>query len=227
VVEAEVGVELHRLDSLLGVRGHDPALGDLLDRQFVGGAFHLGGAVDGVLLLGGEGQGRPEPGVLECPVGVGVEGQLDLDHPLDRLLAAAGLSRGLRDRGDELIGIQLPTLAGCADEAVTVRGRHIAPSWVRRRRCRRASGSSGRSKIRAPLGVVVVAIEADLVLGPQAAHQGDGLAEPGEALLELRPGSTEPTAISLSASPLPTPRKMRPGARQARVANSWATTAGL
>ncbi len=41
------------------------------------------------------------------------------------------------------------------------------------------------------------------------------------------PSATDPTAISLSASPEPTPRNTRPGARQPRVANSCATTAGL
>ena len=41
------------------------------------------------------------------------------------------------------------------------------------------------------------------------------------------PSRTDPTATSLSASPVPIPSMTRPGARQAIVANVWATTAGL
>ncbi|SKW73324.1 Uncharacterised protein [Mycobacteroides abscessus subsp. abscessus] len=36
-----------------------------------------------------------------------------------------------------------------------------------------------------------------------------------------------PVAISLRASPVPTPRKMRPGYRHPMVAKAWAVTAGL
>ena len=41
VVQARIGVLLHRLDRLVGIRRDDPPLGDLLDRQLVGEAFHL------------------------------------------------------------------------------------------------------------------------------------------------------------------------------------------
>ena len=41
------------------------------------------------------------------------------------------------------------------------------------------------------------------------------------------PSATDPTATSLSASPVPTPSMTRPGARQAIVAKVCATTAGL
>ena len=41
------------------------------------------------------------------------------------------------------------------------------------------------------------------------------------------PAEIDPTAISLSASPLPTPSITRPGARQAIVAKVCAITAGL
>ena len=40
-------------------------------------------------------------------------------------------------------------------------------------------------------------------------------------------GHGAPTTISLSDSPVPTPRMMRPGARQPSVAKACATTAGL
>ena len=53
------------LDGLVGIRRDDPALGDLLDGQRVGGLLHLDRVVDAVLLLGGQRQRRPEPGVLQ------------------------------------------------------------------------------------------------------------------------------------------------------------------
>ena len=78
-----VHVLLDLRDGLVGIGGDDPALGDLLDRQRVGGLLHLDRVVDGVLLLGGQRQRRPEPGVLQRQLGVGVVGDLDLDHPVD------------------------------------------------------------------------------------------------------------------------------------------------
>ena len=43
----------------------------------------------------------------------------------------------------------------------------------------------------------------------------------------LRPGNSPPViGVSFIASPVPTPRKIRPGARQPSVANACATIAG-
>ena len=56
---------LDLVDGLVGIRRDDPALGDLLDGQRVGGLLHLDRVVDAVLLLGGQRQRRPEPGVLQ------------------------------------------------------------------------------------------------------------------------------------------------------------------
>ena len=43
----------------------------------------------------------------------------------------------------------------------------------------------------------------------------------------LRPGNSPPViGVSFIASPVPTPRKIRPGARQPSVANAWAMIAG-
>jgi hypothetical protein len=47
------------------------------------------------------------------------------------------------------------------------------------------------------------------------------------ANLSLCSGHSMPTGISLSDSPVPTPRITRPGARQPSVAMAWATIAGL
>ena len=40
-------------------------------------------------------------------------------------------------------------------------------------------------------------------------------------------GQMTPTGTSFIDSPVPTPKMTRPGARQPKVANAWATIAGL
>ncbi len=65
----------------------------------------------------------------------------------------------------------------------------------------------------------------DELLARQLADQPDRLAEAREPLGLL--GPNDPDVPSFIDSPVPTPRMTRPGARQPRVANAWATIAGL
>ena len=114
--------------------------------------------------------GRPEAGVLERLLGVGVPRDLDLDHPVDVVVVAPGLVEALVDRGHELVAVELLALAGGADEAVAV------PAGVPRDH-RTPGGDVHRHRRvgavvdRGVLGAVVLALEGDAVLGPQPAHQ--------------------------------------------------------
>ena len=85
VVEAGLDVGPDGLDHALGGGLDDPAGGDLLDGQLVGGVRHLERVVEAVLVLGGERQGRPEAGVLHRLLAGRRVGELDLDHPGDRV----------------------------------------------------------------------------------------------------------------------------------------------
>ena len=186
VVEAGVGVLLDLLHGLVRVGGDDPALGDLLDRQFVGQAFHLGGGVHAVLLLGGQRQRCPEAAVLQRQFRVGIVGDLDLDHPVDVLEVAFGLVRAFLDRRDQLLGVEVHTLARGTDETITsatcVAGDHRATgSDVHRHRL------LGNVIHVGALGVVVLALERHLLTGPQLPHQPDRFPQPREAFLELGP----------------------------------------
>jgi NAD(P)-dependent dehydrogenase (short-subunit alcohol dehydrogenase family) len=49
MVEAVLDVFASLFDGLVGVEGHDPAFGDLLDGQGIGGLLHLDRIIDGVL----------------------------------------------------------------------------------------------------------------------------------------------------------------------------------
>ena len=91
-----------------------------------------------------------------------------------------------RDRGDELVLVQLLTLAGGADEAVAgaagVLGHHRAARGDVHRH-----PALGHVVDRGALGAVVLAVEVDAVTQPQLAHQLHRLAKAREPLLELRP----------------------------------------
>ena len=134
------------LDGLVGIGRDDPALGDLLDGQRVGGLLHLDGVVDAVLLLGGQRQRRPEPGVLQRQLRIGIVGDLDLDHPVDVVGVAACRLGALFHRGDQLVLVELLALARGADEPVARAARRTWPPAVRPRRCR--SGCRPRERRR-------------------------------------------------------------------------------
>ena len=118
--------------------------------------------------------------------GIGVVGDLDLDHPVDVVGVAARRLGTLVHRRDELVLVQLLALARGADEAVA-----RAPGVLGHLRPARGDvdrdAALGNVVDRGALGVVVLAVEVHPVAEPQLAHQLDGLAQPRVALLELRP----------------------------------------
>ena len=139
-----------------------------------------------VLLLGGQRQRRPEPGVLQRRLGVGVVGDLDLDHPVDVVGVLARRLRALLHRGDELVLVELLALAGGADEAVARAARVLGHLGSARGDVDR-DAALGHVVDRGALGLVVLALEVDPVTEPQFAHQPHRLAQPRVALLELGP----------------------------------------
>src|SRR5690606_15569089 len=62
---------------------------------------------------------RPEAGVLQREFGVGVVGDLDLDHPVDACRIPPGFLSPFGDGRQQLLGVELHALAGSADESVT------------------------------------------------------------------------------------------------------------
>ena len=138
------------------------------------------------LLLGGQRQRRPEPGVLQGQLGVGVVGDLDLDHPVDVVGVLARRLRALPHGGDELVLVELLALAGGADEAVAGAAGVLGHLRSARGDVDR-DAALGHVVDRGALGLVVLALEVDAVAEPQLAHQPHRFAQPGVALLELRP----------------------------------------
>ena len=118
--------------------------------------------------------------------GIGVVGDLDLDHPVDVVGVLARRLGALPHRGDQLVLVELLALARGADEAVAcaagVLG-HLRPARGDVDR----NAALGHVVDRGALGLVVLAVEVDAVAEPQLAHQPDRLAQPRVALLELRP----------------------------------------
>ena len=186
MVQAPVDVVLDLGDGFVGIGGDDPAFGDLLDGQCVGGLLHLDRVVDGVLLFGGQRQRRPEPGVLQRQLGIGVVGDLDLDHPVDIVWVLARGLGTLPHGRDELVLVELLALTGRADETVTRAAGVLG-------HLRSARGDVDRDTAfgdvvdRGALGLVELAVEVDPVAEPQLTHQPDGLAQTRIPFLELRP----------------------------------------
>lgn len=119
VVQAPCHVLTYLFDGFVGVRRHDPALGDLFDWQRIGGLLHLDRVVDAVLLLSCQRQRRPKPGVVQCQLRVGVVGDLDFDHLVDAVDGSVSGSGAFSYRRHQLLGVELLALAGRTDEAVT------------------------------------------------------------------------------------------------------------
>ena len=124
-------------------------------------------------------------------VGIGIVGDLDLDHPVDVVGVAVGRLGALLDGRDELVLVQLLALAGRADETVAraagVLG-HLRPARGDVDR----DTAVGNVVDRCALGLVVLALEVDPVPEPQFAHQLDRLAQARVALLELGPVALVP-----------------------------------
>ena len=125
----------------------------------------------------------------------------------------------------EQLLVQLLLLAARGDEAVA-----DAPGELGGERPR--GGDVDRHRLVGPVvdrrsvGPVVLALEGDALVGPEAADQLDRLRQPQPALLRARPLARPSRASRSCDSPVPTPRKTRPGLRQASVANACATIAG-
>ena len=171
---------------LLGVVGDDPALGDALHRQAIRESRHLHRVLHRHLFLGRQRQRGPVAGVFQGARAVGVEGDLDLDHPVVVRLGSAAGGDALQHVRQQGFGVKLGGLAAGADQAVAaaagIFGDHGA-----------GGGNVDRHHLLGPvidrgvLGLVELAFEAHPLLAPQPAHQGDGFAQAGEALLEVGP----------------------------------------
>jgi hypothetical protein len=115
-----------------------------------------------------------------------VVGQLDLDHSVDLVVRPPGLVQALLDCGQQLVGVELGALAGGTDEPVADPSGVTGDDRAARGDVHRDAAS--RPVIDGGVGrLVVLAVERDPLAGPQGPHQVDGLAEPGEALLEVGP----------------------------------------
>ena len=158
-----------------------------------------------MLLLGGERQRRPEPAVLQRRVRVAVVGHLDLDQSgRSRAGVAARRLRALARRRAELLGVELHALAGGADEPVARAARVL-------RHDRAARGDVDRHRL---LGPVVdrrrrpscSTRPRTTPSSPVHSSRISRTASRSRAKRSLNSGHSRPdTAISLSASPVPTP----------------------
>src|SRR5439155_24376637 len=90
----------------------------LPEPQSGGAPLQLARVLDPRLVLGGQRQRRPDPGVLERTLPVGVVRDLHLDHLLDRARVAPRLAGALPDGRQERLDVELTGLAAGADEAV-------------------------------------------------------------------------------------------------------------
>src|SRR5699024_1753448 len=121
---------------------------------------------------------------------VGVVRNLDFDHLVDGGDVTTGFSGALRHSGEKLLGVELHALARRADETVTGAA-GVAGDDRSARGDVDGDAAIGHVIDRRSLGGVVLAVEVDAVADPQLAHEVDGFAEAGEALLELRPFAPE------------------------------------
>src|SRR5882757_8804364 len=185
--EAETDIVTDPLDVLVGVAGDDPSTGGALQRQCVGEALHLDRILYRHLFLRRQRQRRPVARVLERTRLVGVERHLDLDHAIvgpRRILRRRDAFGDLRQQG---LGVELRLLAARANESLggaagVTRDESTCGSDIDRHRRIRAVVD------RRLLGLVVLAFEADPLLGPERPDQRDGFTQASEALLEFRPG---------------------------------------
>ncbi len=182
--EIDIGPDLGQL--LLGVGRHDPPARRPLDRQGVGQPLHLARVLDAHLLFRGQGERRPMPRVLHRPLRIGVERDLDLDHPFEITARPPRPLEALLDFRKQCLAIERIPFAARADEAVPDLAGH-------RRRSRARCGDPDRHRLlravinRRRQGAVILALERDAFLGPQLPDQGDRLAQPPLPFLEARP----------------------------------------
>ena len=124
--------------------------------------------------------------VLHRALHVRVERDLDLDHARVVGRSRASLGAPLHHLRQDRFGIELARLAAGADQAVA----HSAGIFRDQRAGRRDIDRNGR---RGPivdgrvLGAIILAFERHFLLGPELAHQRDGLAQTREPFFELGP----------------------------------------
>ena len=107
--EAELDVRPQLFEMLVRVARHEPAPMSLafdLSRE----PFHLARVIHAGLDVGGQREGGPDLGVIHRASAVGVIRDLDFDHPV-QLASVASFGHGaFRERGQQLLRIELHTL---------------------------------------------------------------------------------------------------------------------
>src|SRR5450759_1453978 len=110
VIEPELEVGSQLLQVLVRIIRDEPsAVGDLLHAPSE--SLHLARIVDPGLDIGRESQGRPDFGVFQSACSVGVERDLDLDHPVEGAGFAARFRHASRERRQKLLRVQFHPLA--------------------------------------------------------------------------------------------------------------------
>src|SRR5690606_28667262 len=117
---------------------------------------------------------------------VAVVRDLDLDHAVDLARVAAGLLEPLLEVRDDRVAVVLVALAGGADVAG---GRACGVAGGGGTAAGDVDGDGRRGPVvdGGAEGRVELALELDAVLAPEPVDQPHGLAQAGEALLQLRP----------------------------------------
>src|SRR6516225_5693213 len=182
--ELDIGPDLRQL--LLGVGGDDPAARRPFERQCGGEPLHLERILDVHLLLRRQRERRPVPRILHRPVAVGVERDLDLDHPFDAVARAPGALQPFLDLGQQGVTIEGGALATGADEPFHELAGHRRGGRARSRDPDRHRGLRPVVNRRSA-GAVILALEGHPLRGPQPSHQQDRLAQPTLSLAEARP----------------------------------------
>jgi hypothetical protein len=183
VLEAELDVRGELLDHLVGVVGNDePGVGAV--DVFVGDPLHLDRVLDPLFLLRRQSQRRPPVAGVVGELAVAVVGDLDLDHLADRARVAPRFRRPLGDFLHQP-GVEVGVFAAGRDEAVAGAAGEL-------RRQRPGGGDEDRHRLvglvvdRRQLGPVVLALEVDPLLVPEAADQLDRLRQPQAPLFAAR-----------------------------------------
>ena len=146
--------------------------------------------------------------------GIGVVGDLDLDHPVDVVGVAVRRLRALLHRGNQLVLVELLALARGADESVARAAGVLGDRRARPRRCRSGCRPRARRKSKRPWCGSTRPSKS--TRSPSHSSRISLIASRSRANRSLKSGQSPsyPVAISLSASPVPTPRKIRSGYRQ-------------
>ena len=177
--EIDIGPDLRQL--LLGVGRDDPAARGPLDRQGVGEPLHLARVLDAIFSSGVRASAAQWRVSSIARFEVGVERDLDLDHPLEIAARPPRPLEALLDLRKQCLAIELIALAAGADEAVADLGRPSAAAAGPEAAIQIGTGLLRAVVYRSLLGSVILALEGDALLGPQPPDQGDRLAQPAPA----------------------------------------------